>query len=173
MININTPPLSVLYNAFRIIKQHTSIHFLSSSKRNSQYILTRLMLQTWLHRSPSQLLYEFILNIFNMLAPRWFLPGVNFIPWPSPYTGLKKKKKSCNCMNRVTLGGSSYRSWGVRNTLFHSMKTEPPYKWYSLVLWHTGVSHGTEIYLMRPNGDPHGSQCVNYNFLSWIIKTDY
>jgi hypothetical protein len=55
-----------------------------------------------------------------------------------------------------------YSSCGIRNTLFHSMKTEPAFKRY------TSVTHQClavlTFNLIWPNGDPHGSLRIKTNF---------
>jgi hypothetical protein len=62
--------------------------------------------------------------------------------WPALYN--VKKNQNSYCMNRVTITNLvhlSCPSCGVRNTLFYSMKSEPPMN--DIFLWPTGGSRGT------------------------------
>jgi hypothetical protein len=102
------------------------------------------------------------LKVLDMLAPKWFLLGINSVPWPTgdPYT--HKYIQNPHCMNPVTLSGShkthaSSCSSCVKNTLFYSMKTEPPID--NTVLWLTSASWQ---YWNLFSGCTHGSQHVSH-----------
>jgi hypothetical protein len=96
----------------------------------------------------------------NTLAPKWLLPGLNFIPWTTdPHTTLVKKNSepllyepfdtSVALTNPTHLLCSSCH---VRNRLFHSLKTHTPYKQYSPVTQLVALTVLKYI-LMGPTGD--------------------
>jgi hypothetical protein len=64
-----------------------------------------------------------------MLVPKRFLPGINFVLLPIGYPKKSEIKlyEPCDTLVAFTkLMHLSCPSCGIRNTLFHSMKTKPP-----------------------------------------------
>jgi hypothetical protein len=96
---------------------------------------------------------------FDTLAPKRFLPGINFIQRPTgdPHTTLVKIVQNSYCMNHVTLRWLSQTSciFPVQAVVLEIRYFAP---WRlslhinDIVLWPTGVSHGTILYSHKTEG---------------------
>jgi hypothetical protein len=94
-------------------------------------------------------------------------------PWPSPPTGKNNSELLLNepCDTLVAFTNPMHLSCpncGVRKTLFHSMKTEPPIN--DIALWPTDVSRSTEIYSQVTHRWPSWEPTCKITFGMWHLR---